>query len=195
MDNHQMKLCILYPAQDNRRVFEKESAVSQRFARCEKALTNGRFAVTLPGEIIILPPGWLHATLTVNRGALFGSTMIVAEGVSAAAQSYKHDVITKEIDSFHDLNPLVCSLLQALLAELDDQWQEALSYLCRSSVPKFENGQSKSAVKDVINTARSVVRDKKHQACKHCRVELLEHFPFDIGDEHARTTNRRKLDI
>ncbi|KAI5362611.1 hypothetical protein J4E82_011681, partial [Alternaria postmessia] len=92
MDNHQMKLWVLYPAQGNRHVFEKESAVGQRFARCEKALINGRFVVTLPGEIIILPPGWLYATLTINRGVLFGSTMTVAEGVSAAAQSYKHDV-------------------------------------------------------------------------------------------------------
>jgi hypothetical protein len=194
MDNHQMKLWMLYPAQGNRRVFEKESAVSQRFARCEKALTNGRFLITLPGEIVILPPGWLHATLTINRGVLFGSTMIVAEGVSAAAQSYKHDVLTKEIVSFHDLNPLVCSLLQAFMAELDDQWQEALTYLCWSSAPKFRNNQGKSAIKDVIDVMRSVVMEKKHQACKHCGVDLLEHFPLNMGDEYVRVTKRRKLD-
>jgi hypothetical protein len=194
MDNHQMKLWILYPGQDNRRVFEKESAVSQRFARCEKALTDGRFVVTLPGELIVLPPGWLHATLTINRGVLFGSTIIVAEGVSAAAQSYKHDVITNEAVSFHDLNPLVCSLLQAIMAELDQQWREALGNLCSLNIPKFKSNQGKSDVKDVINTVRRVVVDKKHQACKYCGVDLLKHFPLNMGDGHVRATKSRKPD-
>jgi hypothetical protein len=180
-------------AGDNRRVFEQHQAISPRFAKCESELTDGRFVVTVPGEALILYPGCLHATLTIQRGVLFGSTLAVAEGVSAAAQSYKHDVDINEIQSFHDVEPLVGSLHQAVKEELDRKWRKVLSYLCSSNLPKFRNNLGKSEIERLIDTIRSILSKKEHPACEHCKVDLQEHFPFNIGGGHGRATKRQKL--
>ena len=194
MDNTQSKLWMFYPGSSNREVFEKESSISEKYARCEETLTGGCYVVTLPGEGIVMPPGCIHATLTITPGVLFGSTVMVAEGVFDAAQSFQHDVMTDEVDSFNDLKPLVCSLQEAFLAQYEDLWRKALGLCCGLSVDDLnKDNQGKSTIKDLIEKLRYRLNQKEYLPCTSCKVELLEHFPFNMNMA-ARGAGKRKLD-
>ncbi|PZD27992.1 hypothetical protein A1F96_06272 [Pyrenophora tritici-repentis] len=191
MDDTQVKLWVLYPGLRNRAEFERESGVQQQYAQCEKSLVDGHFVVTLPGEGIVLPPGWLHATLTINPGVLFGSTLSVAEGVVDAAQILKHDMHAKSLDSFNDFKPLVQSLQAAVMAGHENQWQKALTFLCELNVKQIRKRQGDTEVKNLADTIKSLLKTKIHSPCTNCEVELWKHFPLNLSSAPPKETSKR----
>jgi hypothetical protein len=193
MDNTQVKLWALYPGPCNRAVYEKEIAVNQQYARCEQELIGGRFAVTLPAEGIVLPPGWLHATLTINPGALFGSTISVAEGVFDAAQILKHDMLANKVVSFDDLKPLVRSLHVAVVAGLEDGWRGALKLLCELDLNHIRYKQGDSEIKSLTGLIRQLLGAKVHLLCLNCDVKLGMHFPLNLSSVAKKRASRHHL--
>jgi hypothetical protein len=182
MDRTQVKLWALYPGPCNREVYQKESAANQQYAQCEDSLTG-----------IVLPPGWLHATLTINSGALFGSTISVAEGVFESAQIFAHDVLTKGVVSFDDLQPLVRSLHAAVMAGLEDGWREALSCLCKLDFTLINKKQGESEVKALTSLIQRLLEKEVRPLCLHCSVELGMHFPLKSSSVAKKGASRRQL--
>jgi hypothetical protein len=193
MDRTEVKLWALYPGPCNREVYQKESAANQQYAQCEESLNGGRFAVTLPDEGTVLPPAWLHVTLTINSGALFGSTISVAEGVFEAAQIFAHDVLTKGVVSFDDLRPLVRSLHAAVVAGLEDRWREALSCLCKLDLNYINKKQGESEIKALTSLIQRLLEKEVRPLCLHCSVELGMQFPLKLSSVAKKVASRRQL--
>ncbi|KAH8704318.1 hypothetical protein GQ44DRAFT_831595 [Phaeosphaeriaceae sp. PMI808] len=114
------------PDYNNQLVYKRMSNKTWKYSECEKELTDGRAALTMPRELLVIPPGWLHLTVTIIPGCLFGSTFAVAEGVVPAAEILNLDLLTYKINSLDELGPFLQSLHAAIVADYEEQWLKAL---------------------------------------------------------------------
>ncbi|ETS87458.1 hypothetical protein PFICI_01286 [Pestalotiopsis fici W106-1] len=125
-----VKLWATYPLTDeNRRLYAKECAQNDIFIRLHDKLERGVFLITTDGVAIKLPPGCLHATLTLRGGVVPGFEYTTASclGVSAAVWDLHSAAFKMGRDG--DI-PLFEALIMALRSDHQDIRTEAFQTLC-----------------------------------------------------------------
>lgn len=137
-----VKLWATYPLTDeNRRLYAKECAQNDIFIRLHDKLERGVFLITTDDVVIKLPPGCLHATLTLRGGVVPGFEYTTASclGVSAAVWDLHSAAFKMGRDG--DI-PLFEALIMALRSDQQDNRTEAFRTLC----PRWKTlGRSKYA--------------------------------------------------
>ena len=147
-----------------------------KFKRLESSLVGGRYAVTLPGQGMYIPSGWLHAVYTLRSGILTGVTWVNAQSLETITTITLHELKSGSIEAIGELDPFLQALYQAVAAGHQDKWEKTLERVCNWNLrglkkkPKGESG-------DVIKRLKGLTESSKG-ACPKCKKGVLSHLVF-----------------
>jgi hypothetical protein len=175
-------LWALYPpTSDNLDAFYKMGGQEAKFARLASILEEGRCAITTHGATLYMPPGWLHATLTVRGGILFSVSWTRSSDHPMLANILIREIKADKNDAWYD--PLLdsCGLSFATDGTLNEEEpnkrrEEVLRTLC----PLFKD-IGMIAKKD--KTKKSPLREwsklfsqlNKVKTCPKCKEPVSSH--------------------
>jgi hypothetical protein len=176
MDHSQIKFWSLYPYHPNKTVYERTANSSARYPSCEEELTDGLYALTYPGQGLVFK--CLHATWTICGGSLFGVNVAIAECAVMAAEILRSDLLTGKATSIGDMEPFLKSLHAALVASMEDAWQQALGTLCDLTLGHFREKKFQTRIRSLIGKTQLLLCQRLTEVCGKCDKAWEMHVPF-----------------
>ncbi|KAF7515233.1 hypothetical protein G7054_g14683 [Neopestalotiopsis clavispora] len=153
-----VKLWAAYPlTNENRRLYGKECAQNDIFIRLHDKLERGVFLITTDDVAIKLPPGCLHATLTLRGGVVPGFEYTTASCLRMSAAVW--DLHSAEFQMGRDGD---VPLFEALIMAWRSDHQEIRAEACQIMCPRWKT-LNKSKCPELSKLKKLCGLD-----CQHC---------------------------
>jgi hypothetical protein len=118
-----VKLWVLFPpSTSNLDAFYALRGWECKFQRLALALEDGVCAITTQGETLYMPPGWLHATLTVRGGCLLGVNWTRGWDLPMVANIYAREFKADREEASHQLLLYSGSMAYSTGNDTDELW-------------------------------------------------------------------------
>ena len=149
-------------------------------ARLASILEGGRCAITTHGDTLYMPPGWLHATLTVRGGILLGVNWTRSSDRPMLADILVREMKADKDDAWYE--PLFdsCSLSFAVEETIDEEKlsmrrKEVLLTLCPLWEQIGEIVRKKKKKSPSKEWPKLFGHLKKVKICPQCEEPLASH--------------------
>lgn len=172
-----IKLWVLYPpTAENLDEFYKLHGQERKFSRLVNVLQEGACAITTQGDTLYMPPGWLHATLTVQAGSLLGINWTCGSDSPVVASIFAREVAADLAAGSSQSSwwPLLetCDISTSASTGTED----VLETLC----PHWENlgklvKRNKNAAFPAKEHKEMFKRFKKKRICPGCNQSITSH--------------------
>lgn len=146
----------------NRKLYEENCTSDHVFVRVSDRLEKGKFGILSEKDAIYLPPGYLHATLTLKGGLTPGIDYITTTCLEASAVVW--DIHMKVFEmSESDSTPLLEAVMMGLRSDERETNILAAQLFCDRWKPLRKAGRAAEAQK------------LQGKACLHCHQPWNRH--------------------
>lgn len=168
------------PTDDNLEIYRECFANPALWKEREGNLKHSCFVVTTEDLAIHLPPGWLHATVTLRGGGTSGIEFMSADCLRISKRVWGIESSAPEKDP-GDNKPLVDAILSAL--DHENTQGEGLAELCGLTGKLKLQGSQKKELASILRTLGT--------KCRHCDRIGKDHT-LTFASSHRPTSKRRQ---